>query len=225
MHRSASLSRVDWEKFPYEVRLDSLRSRLPDWQEISFAGKATIFSAGKETASMRVYMVRDSLIHVSLRMYGMEGGIIRATRDSVMLYNKHDNYYSATSFADLMGHSGVTFSDFQDLILGAYFPNNDLVDNYCLDGKTNFPVSLRFATSSKPSVTYGRWEDVGPGFIPTRVQGTLTSLRGHRFKIELRLTGRTVKFDKVKIPSFRVARNAQCVDFSSLINYFYAENE
>lgn len=218
--RGAGYPHADWSRMSRSERLDSLMAMRPEWREMSFSGKATISSGEKHSASVRVYMVRDSLVHVSLRAYGMEGGIIRATRDSVFFCDKQNGIIASTSLRSVMGDTGVGLSDLQEIICGYYIAGNSIAEGPLLNNKTNFPVKLKFAApGSRSTVTYDRWERTLRGFLPTRVTGEIAPESGRGCKLSLRLSAGSVKYDQDRVPRWRVAENTRPVDFKQLLDY------
>ncbi len=70
------------------------------------------------SASGRATLVRDSLIHISLRFFGMEIAQLRADRDSAWLIDKYHKIYTSVPLAKLTAASDMTLADVQELLLG-----------------------------------------------------------------------------------------------------------
>lgn len=63
-------------------------------------------------------MVRDSLIHLSLRVFGMEVAQLRATADSAWLVDRYHKMYTSVPLRSVLGSRGLTLGAAQDLLLG-----------------------------------------------------------------------------------------------------------
>lgn len=72
------------------------------------------------SASGRATMVRDSLIHISVRFIGMEVAVIHANTDSVYIVDKYHKKYMAEPLSALLGKYSkkLTLGDLQDMMLG-----------------------------------------------------------------------------------------------------------
>lgn len=70
------------------------------------------------SASSRATMVRDSLIHLSVRVFGMEVAQVRATADSAWLVSRYHKVYTAVPLRSIASSSGLTLGHIQDLLLG-----------------------------------------------------------------------------------------------------------
>lgn len=70
------------------------------------------------SSSGRATMVRDSLVHISLRILGMEIAQLRATTDSVWVVDKYHKIYSSMPLAGLSAATGLSLADVQNLLLG-----------------------------------------------------------------------------------------------------------
>lgn len=222
--RAVYCSSTDWKRLPYTVRIDSLQSLLPEWSSISFSGKTTISIPEKHSASVKIFMVRDSMIHASLRMYGVEGAIISMTEKSVAIYDKVNGIYSEAPFSTLMGHSHISLSDLQNIICGSFFPSDSVAGSLILNDKTNFPEKIRFVSPRvDTNVNYSRWENTPKGYLPARVEAFLKNFNGRHCKINLKLSIGSVRYDTGRVPVWRIARNIRAVDFDQLINIFFAE--
>lgn len=78
--------------------------RLEKPQRFSISGNAT--------------MVRDSSIVISMRMLGMEVGLVSLTPDSLIIIDKYHKAALAESVASLLRNAGIGFATAQDLLTG-----------------------------------------------------------------------------------------------------------
>lgn len=70
------------------------------------------------SASARATLVRDSLIHFSVRVFGMEVAQLRADADSAWLIDKYHKIYTSVPLAALARKHDISLGQVQDLILG-----------------------------------------------------------------------------------------------------------
>lgn len=95
------------------------------WHDVQMPVRATLRSPMSLSASGRLTMVRDSLVHMSLRVLGMEVAVVRATRDSVMVVDKFHRYVLSVGMDALTARTGMTLLDVQCALLGrAFTPGN-----------------------------------------------------------------------------------------------------
>ena len=91
------------------------------WQSVQIPVRASLRSPVSVSASGRLTMVRDSLVHLSLRMLGIELAVVCVDKDSVRVFDKFHRYYIAEGTAALTGSTGITLADVQSLLLGRAF--------------------------------------------------------------------------------------------------------
>ena len=92
------------------------------WHTLYAPVKVNLSSPIAFGASGRATMVRDSLVHISMRFFGMEVAVLRATADSAWVVDKFHKIYSAMPLADLGARWGLTLGDVQDFLLGRADP-------------------------------------------------------------------------------------------------------
>ncbi|MDE6109609.1 MAG: DUF4292 domain-containing protein [Muribaculaceae bacterium] len=106
----------------------SLTATCTPWQSVQIPVRASLRSPMSVSASGRLTMVRDSLVHLSLRMLGIELAVVSVDNDSVRVFDKFHRYYMAESTAALAGRTGITLPDMQSLLLGrAFVPGHGTV--------------------------------------------------------------------------------------------------
>ena len=150
------------------------------------------------SASGRATMVRDSLVHISVRFFGMEVGIVRATADSVFLVDKYHKLYFAEPLSSLLGSRGqeLTLGDLQDMMLG-----------------------LREVPAGSPAeVTLGEVTDTPVGPVAGLVSISATTDKGDiEAAVEWNL--KSAKWNaSPEIPSFSIPRGAKRMTMQSLEN-------
>ncbi|MDE6497620.1 MAG: DUF4292 domain-containing protein [Muribaculaceae bacterium] len=99
----------------------SMTATYSPWQSLQMPVRASLRSPMSVSASGRLTMVRDSLVHLSLRMLGIELAVVSIDKDSVRVFDKFHRYYMAESTAALSGRTGITLADIQSLLLGRAF--------------------------------------------------------------------------------------------------------
>lgn len=109
-----------------EHRFDSMVETYKPWHTLSVPVKVELRSPSKLSLSGRAYMVRDSLIHVSMRVFGLEVAVLRATPDSVFCIDKIHKLAVVENLTELTRRTGLTLGQLQRLMLGrAFVPGDD----------------------------------------------------------------------------------------------------
>ena len=101
----------------YSAMCDSYR----DWHDVHMPINLSMQAPDGMSISGRATMVRNEEIYISLRVMGFEAAVIYANTDSVYFVDKYHKYAFGESFKSLMGSSGLTIGNLQDLILGRAF--------------------------------------------------------------------------------------------------------
>ena len=96
----------------------ALTAAYSDWHDVQIPVKASLLAPSRISASGRLTMVRDSLIHISLRVLGIEMAVARATADSAWVVDKFHRTVHAVGMDALKTRTGLTLSDLQALLLG-----------------------------------------------------------------------------------------------------------
>ncbi len=91
------------------------------WHSVQMPVRASLRTPMSISASGQLTMVHDSLVHLSLRMLGIELAVVSVDRDSVRVFDKFHRYYMAESTAALTGRTGISLADMQNLLLGRAF--------------------------------------------------------------------------------------------------------
>lgn len=220
---SSAASGVEWNKVDYAERMNSFRVDTFDWKQLSFAGKLQLKKPSKHTVSMRVYMVRDSLIHISMRMFGIEGGIIRVTPDSMTIYNKTDNFVTSTSLRNLFGTDDVTLKALQDVILGVYA--SDMMNgggfsaHYSLNKNVNCPDRLTVDGKSMVVIVYKKWKEALDRLIPSTVEVSIRLHNGYKYELHVKSSTATMRSQGIRAPQWRVPAKAEFVDFERIVQF------
>lgn len=97
----------EWSTFyaPFSVRLSRPVS-------FNFSGRAT--------------MVYDKAVNLSLRMLGMEVGVVYLDKDSAIVVDKFHKYYVSAPISSVTARTAITLSDIQSILLGqAIYPGKD----------------------------------------------------------------------------------------------------
>lgn len=102
-------------------RFSSMTAAYGLWQDVQMPVRATLRSPFSISASGRLTMVRDRLIHISMRVLGMEVAVMQVTPDSIFVADKFHRYLIAESSERLTASTGLTVGDMQSALLGRAF--------------------------------------------------------------------------------------------------------
>lgn len=103
-------------------RLDKLMSSYKLWTTMSVPVKLELTAPTRLSLSGRAYMVRDSLIHISLRFLGIaEVAVVRITPDSVYCVDKVHQMAIVEGINKISDATGITVTQLQDLLIGMPF--------------------------------------------------------------------------------------------------------
>lgn len=91
------------------------------WQDVQMPVRAILRSPFSISASGRMTLVRDRLIHISVRMLGMEVAVMQVTPDSLFVVDKFHRYLIAEPTERLTARTGLTMADLQSALLGRAF--------------------------------------------------------------------------------------------------------
>ncbi len=116
-HRAA-LSPEQLTGASVEERFDAMISSYKPWHSLSVPVKVELRSPSNLSLSGRAYMVRDSLVHISMRVLGFEVALLRVTCDSVYCIDKVHHLALIESLERIGSDSGITLGQIQSLMLG-----------------------------------------------------------------------------------------------------------
>ena len=103
------------------ARFTAMTSSYGLWQDVQMPVRATIRSPFSISASGRLTMVQGKLIHISVRLLGMEVAVMQVTPDSVFVVDKFHRYLIAEPTEKLTARTGLTVGDMQNALLGRAF--------------------------------------------------------------------------------------------------------
>lgn len=89
-----------------------------EWHDLRVPVKVALRSPMNMSLSGRATMVRDSMVNISMRVFGMEVAVAHLTADSVFFVDKHNKYYFAEPLDALLGSHKMSVGRMQDIILG-----------------------------------------------------------------------------------------------------------
>ncbi len=118
------------------ISADSLISRIPDYSHdlntVSGSGRALVSQpGGSERVTVEFYSDRNKSLLKVRGTGGIEGGQILADRDSVLIYNRVDNYAEKVSTAQSSGSSVGSIASVNIVELFNYtFSSDDVADIY-----------------------------------------------------------------------------------------------
>ncbi|MCM1356047.1 MAG: DUF4292 domain-containing protein [Staphylococcus sp.] len=108
-------------KAQLEQLFGSLEGSYSGWEEMKVPVTLNLQSPKRFSVGGTMTMVRDRLINLSLRFFGMEVATVMVTTDSVYATYKLEKIYFAESIHDLFGGFPATVGNVQDLLLGRPF--------------------------------------------------------------------------------------------------------
>lgn len=104
-----------------QQRFGALCDSYGEWQDVSLPVKVSLRSPKSLSLSARAVMKRGSWISVSVRMLGFEVASVWIDNDSVHAIDRYHKAYLSESIGSLLGNTGVSVADIQDLLLGRGF--------------------------------------------------------------------------------------------------------
>lgn len=242
---TALRSDTDWNNRTLLQRYEALVADTCGWQTLSFSGKVKMTSPEKHSCTAKIFMVRDSLIHISFRAYGVEGAVVRIMSDSVSIYDKVDKVVMSTSIGKFFGESNISLYDVQLLILGRFpaslvsrdpfvhksktakewsigsqIPDEDSSFRWTIliDTSLNLPSEAKFFTqTAKAYLEYSKWKNVADLTIPTScVLAYSHSFISERYSLRFSISTGSVKVNQGQAPRWRVGRDARAADFDQM---------
>ena len=115
-----------------------------EWSNVQMPVKVSLRSPARISLSGRATMVRDSAVNISMRVFGMEVGVINLTADSVWVVDKYHKFMFAESTRALLGRHEMSIGRIQQLMLGIDTGATDGVLS-CPNSGDREPVTISFA--------------------------------------------------------------------------------
>lgn len=100
---------------------EAIEASYADWQRLRVPVTVNLISPRQMSINGVATMVRDSSINISLRMFGMEVGVIDINPDSVTAAIKVNRQYTSFPIANATARYGFTTANIQDLLTGRVF--------------------------------------------------------------------------------------------------------
>lgn len=119
-HRQA-LTQQQLATATVEQKFDAMVETYKPWHSISVPVKIDLKSPMRVSMSGRAYMVNDSLVHVSMRVFGFEVALLHATVDSVYFVDKVHKLAVVEGLDKISANAGITLGQLQSLMLGRVF--------------------------------------------------------------------------------------------------------
>jgi len=88
------------------------------WHDVQMPVKVVLNKPMSMSMSGRATMVRDSLVNISMRVFGMEVAVAMLTPDSLYLVDKYHHYFFAEPLTAITGKHRLSAGDVQKIILG-----------------------------------------------------------------------------------------------------------
>ncbi len=140
------------------------------WHDVRLPVKVSLKSPMSMSLSGRATMVRDSVINISMRVFGMEVAVAHVNNDSVFFIDKHNKYYFAEPLQSVLGTHKMTVAQMQNLILG----QTDKTEMEFSNPGSNEPVVVTFSDFS--DTDFGRMASVAAIAAPVKGMDVEASL-------------------------------------------------
>lgn len=240
-----TLVTADYSHVTLADRFEAFQTDTACWQTLALSAKVKISAPVKESCTVKIFMVKNELIYLSFRAYGVEGAVAKVTPDSVAFYNKSDKILIETSFDNFFGNSAVSLADVQNILIGR--PAFSLLDYttslpkekgrnewtvplssvhqkfagmYVVDSRSNLPSALTIdAPKSSLDITYYKWASASDMVVPTGNDLRLSVMpTDERLILSMKLSPGSVKVNEGRAPKWRVGRDATREDFNQIVN-------
>lgn len=136
------------------------------WHDAFLPFKLNLYAPAQVSLSGRATLVRDSAIHLSIRMLGIEGAVVLITTDSVFVHDKYHNIYIADALGEQL--SGIGLSNIQAALTGKPFAPGPQLDSICwvlpsANGQIE-SLSIDLPAEAQAYCAYSQWAstDYGP---------------------------------------------------------------
>lgn len=117
-HRVTTLTPDQLATASVEDRFDAMVSSYKPWHSLSVPVKVELKSPSRLSLSGRAYMVKDSLVYISMRVLGFEVACMHVTRDSVYCVDKVHRLAVVEGIDRLCSNADITLGQLQSLLIG-----------------------------------------------------------------------------------------------------------
>ena len=205
---------------PLSEVYDSIGGSFPAWQDVYAPVSLELQAPAQFSISGRATLVRDSLIHISLRKMGMEVAVVCINPDSAFFVDKYHKMYVAEPLSALVPDSLVTLPQLQCLLLGRPFPASDLWFGTTAESPSGAyamaSISLLAGADNQLDFNYFNTADTISGPVPALVQLlAFTPLTNASALVKWQLD--KAKWDCGRRPSFKLPSGYDRIDGASLI--------
>ena len=104
-----------------EDRYNAVVSSYGEWDMVSMPFQLWLELPEEKCISGRATMFRDENVQLSFRAMGMEVVYLYLSEDSVIAIDKINKLYIAEPLSEIVGATGITIGNIQDLLLGQAF--------------------------------------------------------------------------------------------------------
>lgn len=111
--------------------LEALGEKYQSWETLYVPFTMRCEKPVSMSISGRATMVRDSYVHMSMRMLGFEVAVVYIDNDSVVVADKYHKIVVSEPIDALTARTGLTLGNIQDLLLGrAIYPGVGLLGTF-----------------------------------------------------------------------------------------------
>lgn len=209
--RAEAFAVPDGERMALAHAAELLAADYTPWSDIYCPVTLGIEAPEPQSASGRCTMVRDSLIHISLRAMGTEVAVAHITSDSVWIIDKYHKAYAAEPLSALLGGYPLALSQIQDLMLGqAFMPDSSLAPLApAIVSRSSRPVLLatELTAPNGNSVTLAYADTASTAAGPAAANiSAWAVLQGTGLGASMQWKWRDAKWDTGRRPQFRAPK-------------------
>lgn len=88
------------------------------WHDVYMPVKVSVDKPINQSLTGRATMVRDSMVHISMRMLGFEVAVMHIENDTMWVIDKFHKYRFVESLDKILGKHKMSLGALQDIILG-----------------------------------------------------------------------------------------------------------
>lgn len=160
------------EYYPMPAVYDALASGYEKWGDVYMPVSVSISEPVDFSISGRATLVCDSLIHISLRVLGIEAGVISIGADSAVIIDKYHKMYVSESTSAFLGSHTLTIGELQSVLLGqAYAGGSSRIQACVSDSQPPVLQAIDFMSRDdlKLSVAFSDFCEVPAGIAASKV--------------------------------------------------------
>lgn len=215
----ASAYQGDFSALPPAKQYAVVENSFRPWTWAYIPGNISISEPASLSASARLTMQRDSMIHISLRILGMEVAVLYADADSIYAVDKFHKYYIAESLDRIIAGSGLTLGTVQDILLGQALPPAKGRSAWAATLADGTISALDFDLHSDDTTlrcVYPAHEESPAGPVASSVE-ILGTKNSRKVAASMRMNIGSAKWDAQRPVNFSAPKGYKKIDFDTLL--------